>query len=150
MAEILDAVAGSGIDAQRLKLELTESMVMDDLDDAVHKLGLLKSHGLRIALDDFGTGSSSLSYLTRLPLDQLKIDKAFVHKLPESRSDALVAQTIIAMAKGLGLEVVAEGVETPAQLAFLRGHGCDLYQGYLLGRPVPIEQFMGSAALRVN
>ena len=145
VAEILDAVSGSGIDPQRLKLELTESMVMDDLDDAVRKLGLLKSHGLRIALDDFGTGSSSLSYLTRLPLDQLKIDKAFVHKLPESRSDALVAQTIIAMAKGLGLEVVAEGVETPAQLAFLRRHGCDLYQGYLLGRPVPIERFMGSA-----
>ncbi len=147
VAEILDAVATSGIDAQRLKLELTESMVMDDLDDAVHKLGLLRSHGLRIALDDFGTGSSSLSYLTRLPLDQLKIDKAFVHKLPESPSDALVAQTIIAMAKGLGLEVVAEGVETPAQLAFLRAHGCDLYQGYLLGHPVPIEQFMASAAL---
>ncbi|MDE2151009.1 MAG: EAL domain-containing protein [Betaproteobacteria bacterium] len=150
VAEILDTVAASGIDPRCLKLELTESMVMDDLDDAVHKLGRLRSHGLRIALDDFGTGSSSLSYLTRLPLDQLKIDKAFVRNLPDSRSDALVAQTIIAMARGLGLEIVAEGVETDAQLRFLRDHGCELYQGYLLGRPVPIEQFMRSAALQVD
>jgi diguanylate cyclase (GGDEF)-like protein/PAS domain S-box-containing protein len=150
VAEILDTVAASGIDPRCLKLELTESMVMDDLDDAVHKLGRLRSHGLRIALDDFGTGSSSLSYLTRLPLDQLKIDKAFVRNLPDSRSDALVAQTIIAMARGLGLEIVAEGVETDAQLRFLRDHGCELYQGYLLGRPVPIEQFMRSAALQAQ
>ncbi len=150
VAEVLDAVAAAGIDARRLKLELTESTLMDDLDDAVHKLGLLRSHGLRIALDDFGTGSSSLSYLTRLPLDQLKIDKAFVQNLPDSRSDALVAQTIIAMAKGLGLEVVAEGVENAAQLGFLRGHGCDLYQGYLLGRPVPIEEFMRSSTLQAD
>ena len=146
--EVLDMVADAAVDPGLLKLELTESMVMDDLDDAASKLSRLKEHGIRVSLDDFGTGSSSLSYLTRLPLDQLKIDKAFVRKLPASRDDALVAQTIIAMAKGLGLEVVAEGVETQAQLDFLRGHGCDLYQGYLLARPVAVAEFMRLPALQ--
>ena len=145
--QLLRAVGAAAIEPGLLKLELTESMVMDDIEVAASRLEEIKRHGIRVSLDDFGTGSSSLSYLTQLPLDQLKIDKSFVHKLPHSRNDALVAQTILAMAKGLGLEVVAEGVETAPQLHFLRDHGCDLYQGYLLGRPVPAEEFVGLPGL---
>ena len=146
VADVLDAVAAAGIEPDRLELELTESMILHDLDEAMSRLKRLEQHGILVSLDDFGTGASSLSYLTRLALHQLKIDKSFVRKLPDSRSDALVAQTIIMMAKGLGLEVVAEGVETEAQRDFLAQHGCDLYQGYLLGRPVPVEQFLRQAA----
>ena len=145
VADVLDAVAAAGIQPDRLELELTESMILHDLDEAMSRLERLEQHGILVSLDDFGTGASSLSYLTRLALHQLKIDKSFVRKLPDSRSDALVAQTIIMMAKGLGLEVVAEGVETEAQRDFLAHHGCDLYQGYLLGRPVPVEQFVREA-----
>ncbi|MDE2121756.1 MAG: EAL domain-containing protein, partial [Betaproteobacteria bacterium] len=114
VAEVLDAVAVAGIRPDRLELELTESMILHDLDEAMSRLERLRQQGILVSLDDFGTGASSLSYLTRLALHQLKIDKSFVRKLPESRNDAMVAQTIIMMAKGLGLEVVAEGVETAA------------------------------------
>ncbi|QLI80269.1 EAL domain-containing protein [Chitinibacter fontanus] len=126
---------------EKLKLEITESIVLDDISDAFMKMGSLKNAGITFSLDDFGTGSSSLSYLTRLPLDQLKIDKSFVDGLPERKQDALVAQTIINMAKGLDLHVVAEGVENTEQLTFLIHHGCDAFQGYHLGRPMPIALF---------
>ncbi|MDE2119960.1 MAG: EAL domain-containing protein, partial [Betaproteobacteria bacterium] len=145
VAEVLDAVAVAGIRPDRLELELTESMILHELDEAMSRLERLRQHGILVSLDDFGTGASSLSYLTRLALHQLKIDKSFVRKLPDSRNDAMVAQTIIMMAKGLGLEVVAEGVETDAQRDFLMLHGCDLYQGYLLGRPVPVHEFVREA-----
>ena len=131
----------SGADPTRLKIELTESVVLDDVNNAMEKMHALKCIGVGFALDDFGTGNSSLSYLTRLPLDQLKIDRSFVLNLPESRSDAVVAQTVIAMALGLGLEVIAEGVETPAQRSFLEHHGCHTYQGYLYSRPLPLAEF---------
>jgi EAL domain-containing protein (putative c-di-GMP-specific phosphodiesterase class I) len=99
--------------------------------------------GLRFSLDDFGTGQSSLSYLTRLPLDQLKIDQSFVHNIGVQATDALIVQTIIGMAQSLGIDVIAEGVETDAQRAFLERHGCKLWQGYLFSRPVPIKEFEG-------
>ena len=138
---ILDEVERAGASASRLKLEVTESLAIDDFDASILKLERLKACGFRISLDDFGTGNSSLNYLTKLPLTQLKIDKSFVDHLPSSHRDALVAQTIIAMGRGLELNVIAEGVETSAQHRFLVEHGCHAFQGYLFGKPLPLHQF---------
>jgi diguanylate cyclase (GGDEF)-like protein len=124
-----------------LKLELTESLVLDNIDDTIAKMQALKTAGVRFSMDDFGTGYSSLSYLTQLPLDQLKIDQSFVHNIGIKATDAVIAQTIIGMGRSLGMEVIAEGVETEEQRAFLERNSCYLYQGYLFGRPVPIEEF---------
>jgi len=125
----------------RLKLELTESLVLDNIDDAIVKMQTLREVGVRFSMDDFGTGYSSLSYLTQLPLDQLKIDQSFVRNIGVKHGDAVIIQTIIGMANNLGMEVIAEGVETENQRAFLEQHGCAFCQGYLFGRPVPIEAF---------
>ena len=138
---VLLRLRDSGVEPSWLKLEITESLMLDNIDDAVAKMDALQEAGVGFALDDFGTGSSSLSYLTRLPLEQLKIDQSFVRNLPEVRNDAMVVQTILAMAKGLGLEVVAEGVETEAQLEFLRRHRCDAFQGWHFGKPLGAEAF---------
>jgi diguanylate cyclase (GGDEF)-like protein len=126
----------------RLKLELTESLVLDNIEGSIVKMQALRQIGVRFSMDDFGTGYSSLAYLTRLPLDQLKIDQSFVHNIGVQHSDAIIVQTIIGMAKNLGLEVIAEGVETEAQRAFLEQHGCHLCQGYLFGKPVPVDEFV--------
>lgn len=131
----------TGARPERLKLELTESLPLENVDDTISKMRALRSLGLRFSLDDFGTGQSSLSYLTRLPLDQLKIDQSFVHNIGVQATDALIVQTIIGMAQSLGIDVIAEGVETDAQRAFLERHGCKLWQGYLFSRPVPIKEF---------
>lgn len=139
--DILDQLRNAGVPAARLKLEITESLAIDDFKSSISKLNTLKFHGFSISLDDFGTGNSSLNYLTKLPLTQLKIDKSFVDELPSSHRDAMVAQTIIAMGQGLGLEVIAEGVETGAQRDFLADHGCHAFQGYLFGKPVPVAEF---------
>lgn len=139
--DILDALRAAGVEAARLKLEVTESLAIDDFRSSISKLHALKCHGFSISLDDFGTGNSSLNYLTKLPLTQLKIDKSFVDELPASQRDAMVAQTIIAMGQGLGLDVIAEGVETAAQRDFLLAHGCHAFQGYLFGKPVPAAEF---------
>ncbi len=141
VARVLASLRQAGAPPSRLKIELTESAVLDNLRDGFDKMQALKASGISFSLDDFGTGSSSLSYLTRLPLDQLKIDKSFVDDLPADPQDAMVAQTIIAMGKGLGLNVLAEGVETQAQWAFLMQHGCDAFQGYHFARPMPVEDF---------
>ncbi|TAL74033.1 MAG: EAL domain-containing protein [Rhodanobacter sp.] len=141
VASVRDALKASGADPARLKLEITESAILGDLADAAMKLAQLRSHGIRISLDDFGTGYSSLAYLSRLPIDQLKIDKSFVLRLPADANDAMVAQTIIGMGRGLGLEVIAEGVETEAQQRFLMQHGCDAFQGYLVAKPLPPDEF---------
>lgn len=138
---VFEELTASGANPARLKVEITENTVMENIGDAVSKLSRLKDQGISVSLDDFGTGNSSLSYLARLPLDQLKIDKSFVHRLPSNRDDALIAQTVIGMAHGMGLEVVAEGVETRAQFEFLKDHSCDLFQGYLFAEPMSIAAF---------
>ncbi|MBD8871404.1 EAL domain-containing protein [Rhodanobacter sp. DHB23] len=135
------ALVTTGADPTRLKLEVTETAILDDLDDSAAKLMQLRALGIHAALDDFGTGYSSLAYLSRLPLDQLKIDQSFVARLPDDPSDAMVAQTIIAMGHGLGMEVIAEGVETEAQRRFLLAQGCDAFQGFLFSRPLPLDAF---------
>lgn len=135
------AITDSGIDPSRLKLELTESLVLDNVEDAISKMKQLKLSGVSFAMDDFGTGHSSLSYLKRLPLDQLKIDQSFVRDIASDPTDAIIVRTIINMGQTLGMAVIAEGVETEQQLELLREYGCQAFQGYLFGRPVPAEEF---------
>ncbi len=139
--QIRRALETSGADPARLKLELTESLVLDNVEQAIRKMQLIKKLGIALALDDFGTGYSSLSYLTRLPLDQIKIDRAFVLKLPDSISDCVVTKTIITLATGLGMPAIAEGVETAAQREFLEHSGCHAFQGNLFSRPLPLAEF---------
>ncbi|MDF1485094.1 EAL domain-containing protein [Ramlibacter sp. H39-3-26] len=137
---VLAALQASGAHPGLLRLELTESMLLGDVEDAIGKMRRLKDHGVGFSLDDFGTGYSSLGYLQRLPLDELKIDRSFVRGLPSNANDAAIVRTILTLARSLGLRAVAEGVETSAQRDFLRAHGCDAFQGYLFGRPVPAEE----------
>jgi len=132
----------------RLKLELTESLVLVNLPDTISKMAALKAMGVGISMDDFGTGHSCLAYLTRLPLDQLKIDQSFVRSMCASHTDAVVVQTIIGMARNLGIGVIAEGVETEQQRSFLAQNGCLSYQGYLFGRPMSIEAFEQAVTAR--
>ena len=141
VASVTGVLRHTSIEPSRLKLELTESVVLDNVDDTILKMGQLKAMGVHFSVDDFGTGQSSLSYLTRLPLDQLKIDQSFVRNIGIKLNDGVIVQTIIGMARNLGLEVIAEGVETQAQQDFLALHGCTVYQGYLLGRPMPLHEF---------
>jgi diguanylate cyclase len=126
------------LDPHQLVLELTETSVMEDIEAAVNTLQAFKAMGIEISIDDFGTGYSSLSYLRRLPLDVLKVDRSFVSQVTENDHDAAIATAVIAMAKSLKLKVIAEGVETEEQLAFLRQQGCYLIQGFLYSRPLPI------------
>ena len=138
--ETLRMLQQSGANANLLKLELTESLLLGDIKDATRKVGELRKSGMRFALDDFGTGYSSLSYLRQLPLDELKIDQSFVRDVLTDPNDAAIAKTIIALAHSLGLSVVAEGVETVGQREFLARHGCELFQGYLFGQPLPVGE----------
>ena len=148
VARCLDRFARTGIDTNRLKLEPTESLLLEDVEDAVAKMTQLRDNGVRFALDDFGTGYSSLAYLRRLPLDQLKIDQSFVRDIPDLASACAIVRTIIVLGQSLDLAVIAEGVETEAQRAFLAGNGCRLFQGYLFGKPIPIDEF--EAALKLQ
>jgi EAL domain-containing protein (putative c-di-GMP-specific phosphodiesterase class I) len=132
---------GTEIKPELLELELTESMLMETAEKTVLLLGQLKQLGISLAIDDFGTGYSSLNYLKRFPIDTLKIDRSFVRDLESDRDDAAIIEAIIAMAKTLGLEVVAEGVETEIQHEFLRQRGAHLYQGALFSMPVSAEEF---------
>ena len=131
----------TGANPRRLKLELTESMLADNVQDIIEKMFALKAKGVGFSLDDFGTGYSSLSYLKRLPLDQLKIDQSFVRDVMVDTNDAAIARTIVALAQSLGLGVIAEGVETEAQKDFLANSGCHAYQGYFFSRPLAVEAF---------
>jgi EAL domain-containing protein (putative c-di-GMP-specific phosphodiesterase class I) len=139
--QVAETLRANVAPAERLVLELTESAVLDDVAGAADKMNAIKELGVRFAVDDFGTGYSSLAYLTRLPLDQIKIDRSFVCNLPGSANDAAVAHTIITLAESLGLAVIAEGVETEAQRRFLERHGCPSFQGFLFGKPMPIDVF---------
>ena len=140
--QVRQSVIRSAINPDKLKLELTESLVLDNIADTVLKMHALREIGVRFSMDDFGTGYSSLAYLTQLPLDQLKIDQSFIRNIGIKPSDAVIVQAIIGMGNNLGLEVIAEGVETEAQRAFLERHGCPAFQGYLFSKPVPIEEFV--------
>lgn len=137
----------TAIKADRLKLEFTETLVFDDIDDTIAKMQILKKISISFSMDDFGTGYSSLAYLTQLPFDQLKIDKSFIHNLGIKPTDAVIVQTIIGMAKNLGMEVIAEGIETEEQRAFLEQHSCPFYQGYLFSKPVPLAEFERSLGI---
>ncbi len=139
--QVCSAVQNHAVPSNRLKLELTESMFLDDIEDTIEKMNSLKDIGIQFSMDDFGTGYSSLQYLKRLPIHQLKIDQSFVREIAVDGSDQAIVRTIIAMAETLNLNVIAEGVETDEQKQFLLNIGCSQYQGYLFSKPVPIEQF---------
>jgi EAL domain-containing protein (putative c-di-GMP-specific phosphodiesterase class I) len=136
--QVFEVLARTGADPTRLKIELTESVLLDNVDSSIAKMQRLKAHGIGLALDDFGTGYASLSYLKRLPLDQLKIDRSFVHDMVTDPHDAAITRTIADLGKNLGITVVAEGVETEAQRDQLIACGCQLFQGYLFGQPAPL------------
>ena len=139
--KIAAATRAHQVDPSHLELELTESVVLNDVPDVVAKMHALKALGIKLSMDDFGTGYSSLSYLKQLPLDQIKIDRSFVRDLATDPSDAVMVQTIIDMAQNYHLNVIAEGVENEAQLDFLKQNGCMAYQGYLFGKPVLVDEF---------
>ncbi len=140
-ALVAEVLHETGFPAARLELELTESGLMENEEKAVEVLNNLRAQGIRLAIDDFGTGYSSLSYLKRFPLDVLKIDKSFIDDIPSVQDDMEITATIIAMGHILGFKVLAEGVETLEQLAFLREKGCDAYQGFIKSKPLPAEEF---------
>jgi EAL domain-containing protein (putative c-di-GMP-specific phosphodiesterase class I) len=139
--QVLTVLKNTGANPQRLKLELTESLLVDNVEDIIEKMFALKAKGVGFSLDDFGTGYSSLFYLKRLPLDQLKIDQSFVRDILTDPNDAAIARTVVALAESLGLGVIAEGVETEAQRNFLASSGCHAYQGYFFSRPLPVAGF---------
>jgi diguanylate cyclase (GGDEF)-like protein/PAS domain S-box-containing protein len=139
--QVLAVLKNTGADPRFLKLELTESLLVDNVQDIIGKMFALKARGVGFALDDFGTGYSSLSYLKRLPLDQLKIDQSFVRDILVDPNDAAIARTIVALAESLGLGVIAEGVETETQREFLAKSGCHAFQGYLYSKPVALDKF---------
>jgi diguanylate cyclase (GGDEF)-like protein/PAS domain S-box-containing protein len=139
--QVLAALDRTGANPENLKLELTESMLANNIEDIIAKMTELKSHGLRFSLDDFGTGYSSLARLKRFPLDELKIDRAFVRDILEDSTSGAIAQTIISLGRAMRMSVIAEGVETEEQQSFLAGLGCHSFQGYLFSRPLPLEEF---------
>lgn len=141
-------LADTGADPRKLGLELTEGVVIDNVADTVEKMASFKALGVKISIDDFGTGYSSLAYLKKLPLDILKIDRSFVEEVLVDESNAAIVETIISMADHLGLDVVAEGVETRGQLKFLRDKGCKRYQGYYFSKPLPVDEFEAFVAER--
>ena len=146
--EVLALVESTGIDPRRLKLELTENLLLGDLAETVQRMGQLKARGIGFALDDFGIGYSSLRYLKALPLDQLKVDRSFVNDVPGDPNGAAIVQAILTLAQSLQMEALAEGVESAAQVEFLTSHGCTRFQGFHFGHPMPIEDFEGSPLFR--
>ncbi len=139
--DIDEALAASGMSPALLQLEVTETMMMRNVERAIKVLDAIQKRGIRLAIDDFGTGYSSMSLMKQFPIDTIKIDRSFVRGLPDDSEDCAIAQAIISMGKALGMTVVAEGVETVEQETFLRNHGCDEMQGFLFSGPVPPDQF---------
>ena len=148
VAQVEKAVNKHKIKAAFLKLELTESLVLDNVEDTIDKMNALKEFGVRFSMDDFGTGYSSLSYLKRLPLDQIKIDQSFVRDITTNTTDMLMVKTILDLGKNFGMHVIAEGVETNIQLQMLEMSGCTSFQGYLFSKPLPIAEFNAFLALQ--
>ena len=146
VGSVMAAIADAGANPQNLKLELTESMLLENVDDVIAKMVELKLQGFRFSLDDFGTGYSSLAYLKRLPLDQLKIDISFVRDILVDSTSGAIAQTILSLGRAMNLSVIAEGVETEQQLGYLSGLGCQAFQGYLFSKPLPIHGFEAFAS----
>jgi EAL domain-containing protein (putative c-di-GMP-specific phosphodiesterase class I) len=142
VAQVLQTLAQTGAPAHLLKLELTESLLLEHPEDAIAKMNALQVHGVGFALDDFGTGYSSLALLRLLPLSHLKIDQSFVHNLGTDPRATAIVRTLATLADSLGMSVIAEGVETQEQRDHLARNGCHACQGYLFGRPVPVEEFM--------
>jgi EAL domain-containing protein (putative c-di-GMP-specific phosphodiesterase class I) len=138
---ILQILEKKAVDPNRIKIELTESAVLQSIHEAISKMNALRQIGVSFSMDDFGTGYSSLAYLTQLPINQLKIDQSFVQNIGLKSADSIIVQTIIGMANNLGMELIAEGVETEAQREFLEQQGCQVCQGYLFGKPVPLAEF---------
>lgn len=145
VAQVLAALERTGAPAQQLELEMTESLFVEDMDDAIEKMKALRERGVRFSLDDFGTGYSSLSYLKRLPLNQLKIDQSFVQDIDDDGHDLEIARMIVALADTMNLEVIAEGVETRQQRQVLESIGCSRYQGFLFAKPMPAENLLPSS-----
>ncbi len=141
VSEVAQVLAESGANPARLKLELTESVVLQNVDEAIERMNSIMALGIRLSLDDFGTGYSSLSYLKRLPVEEVKIDRSFVRDIMQDPDDAAIVRAVLALSQSLNLSVVAEGVETDQQLAFLTQYGCKIFQGYLFSRPVPEDEF---------
>ncbi|WP_394792066.1 putative bifunctional diguanylate cyclase/phosphodiesterase [Rhodoferax sp.] len=141
VAQVLSVLERSGAQPALLKLELTESMLVNDVDDIISKMNALKARGVGLSMDDFGTGYSSLSYLKKLPLDQLKIDQSFVRDVLTDPQDAAIARMVVSLGQSMGLDVIAEGVETEGQRSFLADIGCLSYQGYLVSPALPVAEF---------
>ena len=148
VAQVQTALQHYAIDPRLLKLELTESLLQENIEETIATMSALNEVGVQFSLDDFGTGYSSLQYLKRLPLNQIKIDRSFVRDIATDSSDIAVIRATIAMARSLGLNIIAEGVETKEQRQVLLENGCTHFQGYLFGRPAPIEQFEASLRQR--
>jgi EAL domain-containing protein (putative c-di-GMP-specific phosphodiesterase class I) len=138
--DVDEALSMSGMSPKQLQLEVTESMVMQNVPRAVRVLDALRSRGIRLAIDDFGTGYSSMSLMKQFPIDTIKIDRSFVRDLPDDSEDKAIARAIIGMGNALGMTIVAEGVETTEQQTFLRDHACDEMQGFLFSKPVSPER----------
>jgi EAL domain-containing protein (putative c-di-GMP-specific phosphodiesterase class I) len=134
------ALLETGIDASRIDLEITETVAMRNLEQSIEILSELRRIGATVSIDDFGVGYSSLGQLKRLPAQSLKIDRTFISQIPEDANSCSITEAIIAMGKRLHLRIIAEGVETQAQLDFLRANGCDTYQGYLFAKPLTISE----------
>ena len=143
LQDIDEALVASAMSPVLLQLEVTESMVMRNVTRAIRVLDAIQSRGIRIAIDDFGTGHSSMSLMKQFPIDTIKIDRSFVRDLADDPEDQAIAQAIISMGKALGMTVVAEGVETANQQTFLRDHGCDEMQGFIISKPVPARELAG-------
>ena len=139
--QVKEIIVETGVNPHFLKLEITESMVVNSVDDAIMKMHALKALGISFSMDDFGTGYSSLSYLQKLPLDQLKIDQSFVRNLSFDGHDSAIVKTIINLGENLSLNIIAEGVETAMQCDYLANFGCLVFQGYLFGHPLPVNEF---------
>ncbi|MGZ5577157.1 MAG: EAL domain-containing protein, partial [Methylobacter sp.] len=139
--QVCAMLAKTGANPALLKLEITESVILDNVEDTIIKMHAIRGLGITFSMDDFGTGYSSLSYLQKLPLEQLKIDQSFVKNMVFNSHDSAIIRTILALGRNLGINVIAEGVETEAQRELLLSYGCPEFQGYLFGQPVPANAF---------